>query len=242
MCFDSFKLFCYFLTILRHTYTHAQTLTHVYTQRYYDTIGTEEFKEQYVKDKVEKWVKDVKQLADIAKEDPQAALSASKTGLSQVWKFIQRTVPKIAHLFEPLENAISTDLIPALCGRSISDIERKIFALLYRYGGMGILNPVETSEREYATSVDITDGLTELIFRQEMNLGLLDREGMSNRKKELKKEKEAILKQDQESIASRLDEKSKRMLEAASEKGASSWLSALPLKQLGYTFNTCNLS
>ena len=107
---------------------------------------------------------------------------------------------------------------------------------------MGILNPLETSEREYATSVDITDGLTELIFRQEMNLGLLDREGMSNRKKELKKEKEAILKQDQESIASRLDEKSKRMLEAASEKGASSWLSALPLKQLGYTFNTCNLS
>ena len=84
--------------------------------------------------------------------------------------------------------------------------------------------------------VDITDGLTELIFRQEMNLGLLDREGMSNRKKELKKEKEAILKQDQESIASLLDEKSKRMLnKAASEKGASLWLSALPLKQLEYT-------
>jgi hypothetical protein len=109
-------------------------------------IGTEEFKEQYVKDKVEKWVKDVKQLADIAKEDPQAALSAYNTGISQRWKFIQRTVPKIEHLFEQLENSISTDLIPALCGRSISELERKIFALPYRYGGMGILNPVATSD------------------------------------------------------------------------------------------------
>ena len=162
-----------------------------------------------MKDKVEKWVKDVKQLADIAKEDPQAALSAYNTGLSQRWKFIQRTVPKIAHLFEPLENAIRTDLIPALCGRSISDLERRIFALPYRYGGMGILNPVATSEREYVTSVDITAGLTELIFRQEMDLSLLDRESMSSRKKELKKEKEAMLKQNQEGIVILIDEKGK---------------------------------
>ena len=82
---------------------------------------------------------------------------------------------------------------------------------------MGILNPVATSEREYVTSVDITAGLTELIFRQEMDLSLLDRESMSSRKKEVKKEKEAMFKQDQEGIVSLLDEKGKRMLKAASE-------------------------
>ena len=78
----------------------------------------------------------------------QADLNTYNTRLSQRWKFIQRTVPKIAHLFEPLENAIRTDLIPALCGRSISDLERRIFALPYKYGGMGIVNPVATSERD----------------------------------------------------------------------------------------------
>ena len=57
----------------------------------------------------------------------------------------------------------------------------------------------------------ITAGLTELILRQEMNLGLLDRESKSNRRKELKKEKEALLKQTQECIRSLLDEKGKRM-------------------------------
>ena len=44
-------------------------------------IGTEKFKEDYIKGKVEKWVKDVEQLANIAEEDPQAALSAYNTGL-----------------------------------------------------------------------------------------------------------------------------------------------------------------
>ena len=59
---------------------------------------------------------------------------------------------------------------------------------------------------------------------------------MENRKSELKIEKEALIKQEQANIASMLDEKGKRMLMSASEKGASSWLSALPLKILSTTF------
>ena len=191
-------------------------------------IVTKKSKEEYIKGKVEKWVKDVEQLANIAEEDPQAALSAYNTGLSQRWKFVQRTISNIEHLFEPLEHVIRTNLIPALCGRSISDLERNLFALPYRYGGMGILNPTKTSQREYDTSLQITAGLSELIYRQEMDLNLLDSNAMENRKSELKIEKEALIKQEQANIASMLDEKGKRMLMAASEKGALSWLSALP--------------
>ena len=179
----------------------------------------------------------MEQLANIAEEDPQAALSAYNTGLSQRWKFVQRTIPNIEHLFEPLEHVIRNNLIPALCGRPISELERNLFALPYRYGGMGILNPTETSQREYDTSLQITAGLSELIYRQEMNLNLLDRNAMESKKSELKKEKETLIKQEQANIANLLDEKGKRMLMAASEKGASSWLSALPLKSLGYTLN-----
>ena len=90
-------------------------------------------------------------------------MNAYNTGLSQRWKFVQRTISNIEHLFEPPEHVIRTNLIPALCGRSISDLERNLFALPYRYGGMGILNPTKTSQREYDTSLQITAGLSKLI-------------------------------------------------------------------------------
>ena len=172
------------------------------------------------------------QLAEIARDEPQVALSAFNTGLSQRWKFVQRTIPEISHLFEPLESVIRSELIPALCGREISDLERRIFSLPYRYGGLGILNPTTTAEREYCTSVKITAGLTNLICQQEMDLSLLDKEEMAKTKIQLKKEKEITYKEEKENIIEMLCEKEKRMLLAASEKGASSWLSALPLKKL----------
>ena len=100
----------------------------------------------------------MEQLANIAEEDPQAALSAYNTGLSQRWKFVQRTIPNIEHLFEPLGHVIRNNLIQTICGRSISELERKFFALPYQYGGVGILNPKETSQREYDTSLQITAG------------------------------------------------------------------------------------
>ena len=92
-------------------------------------VGSDEFKEKYVREKVEYWVDDVKKLAGIAQDEPQAAMNAFNTGLSQRWKFLQRTVQGIGHLFEPLESAIRNDLIPALCGRAVSDPERRMFAL-----------------------------------------------------------------------------------------------------------------
>ena len=94
-------------------------------------IGSTEFKEQFVRGKVEKWVNDVRQLAAIAQDEPQVSLSAFNTGLSQRWKFIQRTTPGIAEIFTPLEDAIRQHLIPALCGREVSDNEQRLFALPY---------------------------------------------------------------------------------------------------------------
>ena len=71
------------------------------------------------------------ELAEIARDEPQVALSALNTGLSQRWKFVQGTIPEISHQFEPLESAIKSELIPALCGREMLDLERRIFSLPY---------------------------------------------------------------------------------------------------------------
>ena len=105
-------------------------------------------------------------------------------------------------------------------------------SLSHRHDGIGILIPTKTSERQYATSVNKTAGLANLVFSQEIDRTLLDRASMEKKKEELKAEKKAKLKQDHESIANLLNETGKKLTKV-SEKGASSWLYALPLKNLG---------
>ena len=45
-------------------------------------------------------------------------------GLVHKWGYFQRTIPDTAELYQPLEDAIRTKLIPSLTGRSCSDLER----------------------------------------------------------------------------------------------------------------------
>ena len=109
-------------------------------------------KEKYVSEKIIKWVEDVEELARLAVDEPQAVYSCYTKAISHRWSYVQRTIPGIRHLFIPLEEAIKEKLIPAIIGRKISDVERKIFAVPVRMGGMNILNPVETAETEYESS------------------------------------------------------------------------------------------
>ena len=98
-------------------------------------IGTDSFREQYIKNKVESWVKDLQSLSKQAQDDPQAAYSAFTKGLSSRWTHFQRTVPDASELFEPLENDIRDQLIPALAGQEVSDAKRQILALSLRHSG-----------------------------------------------------------------------------------------------------------
>ena len=95
-------------------------------------IGSHEFRETYVSNKVNKWVEDVTELSKLAKDEPQAVYSCYTKAISHRWTYVQRTIPDISHLFRPLEASIRDKLIPALVGRTVSDAERKIFTLPVR--------------------------------------------------------------------------------------------------------------
>ena len=128
----------------------------------------------YVTKKVDNWIQDIEQLANIANDEPQLALSAFTKALCMRWCFVQRTISHIGHLFQPLEDCIREKLVPAIIGRRVSDIERRILALPVRFGGIGILNPAETAKFEYETSVEITNNLKNIIYNQEETLHNLD--------------------------------------------------------------------
>ena len=91
-----------------------------------------------------------------------------------------------AALFEPLERAIRDQLIPTLVGRTVSDLERKIFALPVKLGGMGIYNPTMTADNAYTASTRITANLTEIICNQERDFTNYDQKRVAETIKEVK--------------------------------------------------------
>ncbi len=201
-------------------------------------LGSDSFKQKFVSKKVSSWVKDIEELSNVAKEEPQIAYSAFTKGMSHRWSYIQRTIGGIADLFKPLEESIRSVLIPAIIGRQVSDIERDMLALPLRWGGLGIQNPMETAEREYEASRRITEQLTGLIYNQDQDLTKLDMLAISKVKTELKTDKEksfALKKAKLETLIT--SDSKKRAFTLAGQKGSSSWLSALPLRSLGYCIN-----
>ncbi len=184
------------------------------------------------------WVKDIEELSLIAKEEPQLAYAAYTKGICHRWSYLQRTVEGISDLFHPLEQSLRRNLIPAIIGRKVSDLERDMIALPLRYGGLGIQNPTVIANREFKASLSITKELTHLIYNQDLDITKLDNATVSKMKEEFKLEKEDWFKQERERILNLMTPITrKRAFEHASEKGVSSWLSALPLRSLGYCLN-----
>ena len=83
-------------------------------------VGTAEYKQTYITEKVDKWIKDVEELADIAKDEPQLAYFAFVKGICHRWTFYMRTIPNISEYLLPLERKISEVFLPALLGRPVS--------------------------------------------------------------------------------------------------------------------------
>ena len=133
-------------------------------------IGAENFRKEYIGEKVRYWCNDVEKLALFAKDEPQAALSAFTTGLSKRWLFTQRTIENTSAFFEPLEASIREHLIPAIIGRQVSDVERQMISLPPRYGGLGITNPTVTANSEYEASKCVSEPLSSLIFLQDTDV------------------------------------------------------------------------
>ena len=86
-------------------------------------IGSRDYLQDYVNEKVTSWVNEVAQLAEFARAQPQASYAAHTFGLNHRWAYFLRNLPDIQDLLEPLEEAISQVLIPAIVERKCSKLE-----------------------------------------------------------------------------------------------------------------------
>ena len=69
-----------------------------------------------------------------------------------------RTIPDIAIQLQPIEVLIHTKLLPAILNSDISSLDRSLFTLPTKYGGLGIPNIVEGAEFEYEMSQTLWRG------------------------------------------------------------------------------------
>ena len=77
-------------------------------------------------------------LSSIAKSQPHAAYCSFVHGYKHKFTYYMRTIPNAAYLFQPVEDIISTKLIPTIFGQGISLLDRQIFGIPTRDGGLGI--------------------------------------------------------------------------------------------------------
>ena len=199
--------------------------------------GSDEFKIKYVVNKVAKWVQDVETLAGIARDEPQLAYSSFTKAISHRWTYVQRTIPNIATLFEPLEHAIRETLIPALIGRKVNETERKIFELPVKLGGLGLYNPTKTADTNFNASARITANLTEMICNQEKDLTNYNQEAVETVIKTIQAEKAENQQEALQDVYDLVNNKMKRILQLSQEKGAGSWLTTPPTHSLGFGLN-----
>ena len=115
----------------------------------------------------EKWTAEISALSTIAHTHPHAAYTAFVHGVIGRWQYLMQTINNTSPLFQPLEDAIIQQFIPALTGQEpCSPEERRLLSLLVRLGGLNILNPVTIADRELSASNMISAPLKEMIINQ----------------------------------------------------------------------------
>ena len=141
----------------------------------------------------------------------------------------------VGKLFQPIEDIITEKLIPALTGRSHCSIEeRKLLSLPTRYGGLNIVNPVEEVSLQLDASRKITVPLKKMIIELSDSYRKPD---LCEVKAKLRQQKANHNASKAKIIRESLPATKQRTMDLLNEKGASSWLTVLPLKEHGFNLN-----
>ena len=79
-------------------------------------IGSRSYKEDYMNEKIDQWIKEVKLLSEIAKTEPQCALSCFIGGYTHKLNDYMRMVLNISNLLRHIDDVVTKGFIPAITG------------------------------------------------------------------------------------------------------------------------------
>ena len=197
--------------------------------------GKRPFVEGYVADKIKEWDEEIMTLSKIAESYPHTAYTALSRVIIGKWQYLMRTVCDVGEMFQVLENRIANNFIPALTGREpCSNEERSLLSLPTRHGGLNLPNPVDLAKIQHDASLKVTEPLKKMIISQTTSYERLQ---VHEIKAELRRQKNEYHQQLASDVRKTLSPQKQRIMDLLKEKGSSSWLTALPLKDHGFSLN-----
>ena len=203
-------------------------------------LGQASFEEDFLREKVEDFVSRIKKLAraSIAKTQPQAAYAAFTFGEISRWTYSLRVSTITSdELFQPLEEAVTKHLIPAPTDQHSPGMEvRSLLALPSRLGGMGIINPTEVRSKHQRASQEVCAPLVKNILDQQgdpLTCQSLQASTKARRRREKRVEETAAA----DNIIRTLLDRQRQCVKASQERGASLWLSVIPLERHGFVLH-----
>ena len=119
----------------------------------------------------------------------------------------------------------------------MSHVERDLLGLPARMGGLGLLNPAVEAETAHTSACKVTKPLVDsLLGRTECPMAEVFSD-QNTASIESRRAKTGLLKNRSTSVKDCLPHKMQRAVLAAEEKCASSWLTALPLADFGFSLS-----
>lgn len=196
-------------------------------------MGGVELAREYVRSKMESWIKGTIILSEVAFRQPQSVYSAFVTSYQQEFFFLQRVLEMPHDWTDELDSEINETLIPSLFGGL--GPSRSLTSLKVRNGGLGIPILSKSSSRQRKVSKEMTSHVTEGI------LGLVPFELIQHEsqvREVRRRDREESLIDERiifDSVIPQLDEREQRIVKRASLNGG--WLSLMPSENNGTTLS-----
>ena len=188
-------------------------------------IGSQDFVTDFTQNHVSQWVQGLSQLSSIAVTQPHAAYAVLVHGFSSKRNYYLQTNPNINDQLPPLELAIRQKFLSTMIPHPPSDLERELFSLPV---SLGICDPHQVSGEHYSFSCELSHPLVDLILQQYVTLphDVIDSQCVIL--KQLSQAKHQSQVDTVQLVLARSPHNLRLALECCQEKGASSWLSAIP--------------
>ena len=205
-------------------------------------IGEHQFGHLYLQQKVADWVEELDHLAEMASTEPQAAYAALSHGLRGRWNYILRTLRADPDDLVQMDSVLTKWVLHAITGHhTFVEDEISLLQLPARLGGIGFPSIKDIAVQEFDASKRITSAQVSEICLQQ---GHIPRDGpilpCSTLDSAASKTRRAIANERRKAATDKhralLSESncSQRHLELLSARGASAWLTVLPLKEHGF--------
>ena len=133
---------------------------------------------------------------------------------------------------KPLDEIIKDRFLPALLGTSFTGSERELFTLPISLGGLSVPIYAEKAITEHDTSKKLTAPLAAIMMLQSNELPNDDE--VTAIKREIHINKSSIMKTRVSTVEGSLSSDTLRAVRQTQEKGASNWLSVIPLEEHGF--------